>query len=462
MTTANFPPLDLSKPRRIHVVGVGGAGMSAIASVLSAMGHDVTGSDLKASPALDRLATTGVRVQVGHDGALMQNAELLSISTAIPDDNFEVVQARSRGLRVYSRAETLAAICAVRRVIAVSGTHGKTTTTTLLSLILVEGGMHPSFMIGGDVNEIGTNAVWDRGEWLVVEADESDGTFLVIDHEIAVLTNVEADHLDYYGGFDELKAAFDSFCAGASRGVFANADDPLAAEIGARHGAKLVGTSDLATYRIESQIAGHDGVSFDLVTEGRNLGKLSLPVSGAKLANNAAIAAATALGMGVDFDSVKRALARFGGVARRYEHRGASRGVEFVDDYAHLPSEVGAVIEAARSTGPERVVVVFQPHRYSRTSMLYEGFADSFMKADVVVITGIYPAGEQPIPGVTGKLVAEVVEAAHPETPVVYVGSRDQVAPEVASLLRPGDLCLSLGAGDLTTLADEILASPTW
>ncbi len=243
--------------------------MSAVASVLASMGHRVTGSDLKWSPALDRLASSGVRVQVGHDGSLMEDAEILSISTAVHEDNPEVMLARQRGLQVASRAETLAAICASRRLIAVSGTHGKTTTATLLALVLVEAGLHPSFLIGGDVNEIGTNAVWDRGDWLVVEADESDGTFLVLDPEIAVLTNVEPDHLDYYGGFDELVAAFDEYCSKASRGVVASADDVVAAEVGRRHGAALVGFSAGADVRIDELHAGRDGVSFDLVRAGQ-------------------------------------------------------------------------------------------------------------------------------------------------------------------------------------------------
>ncbi len=302
-------PLDLSGSRRIHVVGVGGAGMSAIASVLASMGHRVTGSDLKASPALDRLVASGVRVQVGHDGSLMTDAEILSISTAVHEDNPEVKLARERGLRVASRAETLAAISSSRRLIAVSGTHGKTTTTTLLALVLVEAGLHPSFLVGGDVNEIGTNAVWDRGDWLVVEADESDGTFLKLDPEIAVLTNIEPDHLDYYGGFDNLVAAFDEYCAMASSGVVANADDPVASEVGRRHGAELVGTSPAADVRIEDLRAGRDGVSFDLVRAGNRLGRLSLPVSGANLASNAAIAAVTALRLGVPIEAAGRAFA---------------------------------------------------------------------------------------------------------------------------------------------------------
>jgi UDP-N-acetylmuramate--alanine ligase len=462
MSVRDGARVDLSESRRIHVVGVGGAGMSAVASVLATMGHRVTGSDLKASPALDRLAACGVRVQVGHDGVLMADAELLSISTAVHEDNPEVKLAREMGIQVASRANTLAAICASRRLIAVSGTHGKTTTTTLLALVLVEGGLHPSFLVGGDVNEIGTNAVWDKGDWLVVEADESDGTFLALDPEIAVLTSVEPDHLDYYGGFDKLVAAFDEYCDKASGGVVASADDAIAAEVGRRHGAELVGISRDADVRIENLRVGREGVSFDLARSDKLLGRLALPVSGAKLASNAAIAAVTALRVGVPMDAAERAFARFAGVARRFEHRGEAGGVRFVDDYAHLPTEVRAVLEAARSNTTGRVVAVFQPHRYSRTAAVWSQFADAFGDADAVVITDVYAAGEQPVPGVTGKLIADAVANTQPETMVLYVPDRESLATQVAALLRPGDLCITLGAGDLTTLADELLGDPSW
>jgi UDP-N-acetylmuramate--alanine ligase len=323
--------------------------------------------------------------------------------------------------------------------------------------VLVEAGLHPSFLVGGDVNEIGTNAVWDRGEWLVVEADESDGTFLALEPEIAVLTSVEPDHLDFYGGFDELVSAFDDFCSKATSGVVASADDPIASEVGRRHGAELVGISPGADVRIEELRAAREGVSFDLVRAGNRLGRLSLPVSGANLASNAAIAAVTALRLGVPVDAAERAFARFAGVARRFEHRGEARGVRFVDDYAHLPTEVAAVLEAARSTTSGRVVAVFQPHRYSRTAAVWSQFTDAFGGADAVVITDVYPAGEQPLPGVTGKLIADAVSLAHPELSVLYVPDRESLAGQVAALLRPGDLCLTLGAGDLTSLPDELI-----
>jgi UDP-N-acetylmuramate--alanine ligase len=455
-------PIDLAGSSRVHIVGAGGAGMSAIASVLSTMGHRVTGSDLKSSPAVERLVASGIAVSIGHDGSLMNDAELLAISTAIRPDNPEVVLAENRGVRVASRAEILAAICALRRVVAISGTHGKTTTTTLVALVFVEAGRHPSFLIGGDVNEFGTNAVWDRGEWLVVEADESDSTFLALEPQISVVTNIEADHLDHYGGFAQLVDAFDTFCARAARAVVANADDPVAAEVGRRHGALLVGKAADADLRIVDHSAGRGGVSFGLERDGELLGRLALPVSGANLASNAATAAAVAISVGIPLEAVERAFARFAGVSRRFEHRGEAGGVRFVDDYAHLPTEVSAVLEAARSMSPGRLVVVFQPHRYSRTAALYEEFAGSFEGADVVVVTDVYPAGENPVPGVTGKLLADAVAAAEPGIPVHYVARRDEIAAAVAGLLRPGDLCLTLGAGDLTGLPDELLEELSW
>jgi UDP-N-acetylmuramate--alanine ligase len=454
--------IDLSQRQRIHLVGVGGAGMSAIASVLTAMGHTVTGSDLKSSATTQRLAAGGVDVSIGHDAAHVGDAELVMISTAISATNPEVVEARRRRVPVLTRAEATAAVAACRRCVAVSGTHGKTTTTSMLALILVEAGLRPSFLIGGDINEIGTNAVWDTGAWLVIEADESDGTFLALDPEVAVVTNVEPDHLDFYGGFAQLVAAFDRFCTGRPGGVVVGADDAVAAELGRSHGADLVGTAVDATFRIEGVAAGRDGVSFEVTKAGESLGTISVPVMGANIARNAAVATVTALRVGATFDDAVRAFARFAGVARRFESRGEAGGVRFVDDYAHLPTEVRAVLEAARQTGPERVVVVFQPHRYSRIGALGEQFADAFSAADIVVVTDIFAAGEQPMPGVTGRLVADAVAANHPDLDVSYIAGRPELRRHLTSVLRSGDLCLTLGAGDLTSLPDELLAEPRW
>lgn len=453
--------VDLSRPRRVHVVGVGGAGMSAIAAVLAAMGHRVTGSDLKWSVALERLRAVGVEVHVGHDQAHVGDADLVTASSAVVESNPELVEARRLGLPVLSRASVLAAVCACRRTVAVSGTHGKTTTTSMLALTLVEAGLRPSFLIGGDVNEIGTNAVWDSGEWLVVEADESDGTFLEIDPEVAVVTNIEADHLDHYGSFEALVAAFDQFCANRPGGVVAGADDLRSAEIGRRHGAVLVGTAHDATYRVADIRRDVSGVSFGLVHDGTSLGRIDLPVTGAKIAQNAAMATVAALTIGAPVSAAAGALARFAGVARRYEPRGERNGVRFVDDYAHLPTEVQAVLETAAGEG-RRLVVVFQPHRYSRVAALSAEFADAFVGADVVVVTDVFPAGEAPVPGVTGRLVSDAVTRAHPEIDVRYVAGRAELGAAVAELLRPGDLCLTLGAGDLTSLPEELLGAAAW
>jgi UDP-N-acetylmuramate--alanine ligase len=456
-------PADLlrrvDRPITVHVVGIGGAGMSAIATALRAMGHLVTGSDLKASAVTDRLRRGGIDVTIGHAAENVGSADLVTVSSAIPDRNPEVVEARTRGVAVLSRAESLAAIASLRRCVAVAGTHGKTTTASMLALLLVEAGMRPSFLIGGDVNEIGTNAVWDDGEWLVVEADESDGTFLSLVPDIAVVTNVEADHLDHYGSFDAVRAAFESFVTSARVRRVVGGDDAVAAEIGRSSGADVVGTAPDSTYRIVDIELARSSLAFGLDgPAGDSLGHLAVPVPGLHNAKNAAVAAVTALAVGVPFDAVARALARFAGVARRFEFRGTLDGVTFVDDYAHLPSEVRAALAAARDGGWPRVVAVFQPHRYSRTSELWEEFGRSFADADEVVVTDVYGAGEAPVPGVSGRLVADAVRHEYPHKPVHYVSGRSDLRELVGRILRSGDLCCTLGAGDLTSLPDELMS----
>jgi UDP-N-acetylmuramate--alanine ligase len=454
--------LDLTTPRRIHVVGIGGAGMSAIAQVLRDMGHTVTGSDLKDSPVAQRLRSHGITVAVGHRAESVGDAEAVTFSPAVGPDNPELVAAADGGLRVVPRSEMLAAICATRRCLAVSGTHGKTTTASMLSLILVEAGLRPSFVIGADVNEIGTNAVWDTGEWLVVEADESYGTFTAIRPDLAVLTNVEADHLDYYETFDALRAAFGGFVAAAGEGAVVCADDPEAAAIGRATGAVAVGSGADPDYRIGDLELHRSSVSFTLTGPDGPLGPLHIGVPGEHNARNAAVAVVAALRAGAPFDAARAALARFAGVPRRFEFRGEAGGVTFVDDYAHLPTEVRAALATARTGGWSRVVAVFQPHRFSRTAALAAEFGTAFADADVLVVTDVYSAGERPVPGVSGRLVADAVRAQDPRLPVTYAPGWDDVARAVSGLLRAGDLCLTLGAGDLTDLPDVLLESPQW
>jgi len=447
--------IDLTRPRRIHIIGAGGAGMSAIATVLAAMGHQVSGSDLKDSNGLHRLAAAGVDVHVGHDAALVDAADLVAISTAIPPRNPEVRAAKERHIPVVRRAEILGAIAATRRCIAVSGTHGKTTTSSMLALVLVEAQLEPSFIIGGELNEIGGGAVWDDGDWFVVEADESDGTFVELPAEHVIVTNVEADHLDYYGTLNAIRAAFDRFLDAPGIKVVC-ADDPTSAELGRAHGAVLYGTSDGATVRIDRAHTERSGATFDVVRGGTRLGTVQLPVPGLHNVRNATAAITMALELGVPFDVCRVALARYAGVARRFQFRGTAGGVTFVDDYAHNPGKVAAVLEAARAGGWRRVVCVFQPHRYSRTQALAGAFGPSFDDADVVVVMDVYGAGEAPRPGVTGKLIVDAILEHRPWKRVAWLPRREDVLTYLAQELRPGDLCLTVGAGDVTALAAEL------
>ncbi|WP_419931952.1 UDP-N-acetylmuramate--L-alanine ligase [Candidatus Poriferisodalis sp.] len=456
------PPVDLEELRSIHLVGAGGAGMNAIGLVLAEMGHTVSGSDLRAGPGMTRLAAHGGRVSIGHDAANIGSADIVAHSSAVPHDNAELVEARRRGIPVLSRAELLAGICRRKQTLAVGGTHGKTTTSSMLALCLVAAGERPSFLVGGDVNEIGSGAVWDTaGEWFVVEADESDGTHLQLVADAVLVTNIEPDHLDHYGNFEELAAAFERFAGSASGPRIVCADDRRAAAMAARiGGCATYGRSAGADYRIVDAYSSRTGAGFELVAGTTSIGRCDMPLPGLHNVTNAAGALAAALELGAAASPMVEALGRFAGVARRFERRGERDGVSFIDDYAHLPTEVAAAIAAARSGGWERIVAVFQPHRYSRTAALWQDFADSFAEADQVVLTDIYAAGEVPRPGVSTELVLGALLDTHPYASVAYLPGRTELRTYLRSHLRSGDLCLTLGAGDLTTLPDELLHVP--
>jgi UDP-N-acetylmuramate--alanine ligase len=456
--------LDLARPKRVHIVGIGGAGMSAIATVLLAMGHSVSGSDAADSERLRRLEAAGARVHVGHDRNSLDDAEVVAVSTAIPPSNVEVVEAAARGLRVWRRAELLAAICATRRTVAVSGTHGKTTTSAMLATILRDTGRRPSYIIGGDLVGLGPGAAWEHGsEWLVVEADESDGTFLELRAEAVVVTSIEPDHLDFYGDEATLHVAFRGFVSGAAGPKVLCADDAGASSLATVPDlVRLVtyGTSDTATVRIEEVAVGRDSSSFSIRVAGTAAGPFQIGAPGWHNVRNAAAAITMAHALGTPWADAGRALAGYRGVARRFERRGDRGGVTFIDDYGHLPGEVAAVLATAAAGDWDRVVAVFQPHRYTRTASLWRDFSDAFGEADVLLVTDIYPAGESPVAGVTGRLIADAVSGAHPNADVRYVPTLDAAAAELRRTLKPGDLCLTLGAGDLTTLPDRFLEPP--
>ena len=461
---------DLSGNRRVHVNGAGGSGMSPIATVLLAMGHRVSGSDAADSVALRHLESLGAEVAVGHDPALVAAADVVVRSTAVPDTDPEVAAARASGRTVWRRADVLAAICRLRRTIAVSGTHGKTTTSSMLAVTFERLGWRPSFIIGGDIAGVGPGARWDGdGEWFVVEADESDGTFVELGAEATLVTSLEPDHLEFYGGMDGLVTAFERFVSEPAGPVVLCGDDPGASRLAA-----VRSRGDLWTYgqsagtdvRISGVELGRSGSTFELEVKDRAGGAapaagpvtvgVSLAVPGLHNVRNAAGVVTMAAALGAGWEAAAAAIGGFRGVARRYEDRGEAGGVSFIDGYDHLPTEVAAALAPARSGGWPRLVAVFQPHRFSRTEGLWRDFADSFAGADVVVITGIYPAGEAPRPGVTGRLVFEGVQAAHPEADIHYAETLDDAARLVTTLLRPGDLCLTLGAGDITTLPGRL------
>ncbi len=444
-------------PRRIHIIGVGGAGMSGVAVVLAAMGHRVTGSDQRSTPVTDRLVAAGIPVAIGHRAEHLGAAEVVTASPAVGADNPEMAEAHRRGLPVVGRAEVLAMIAGTRRSVAVAGTHGKTTTSSMLVLALGAAGLRPSFLVGTEVGDLGTNGAFDEGEWMVLEADESYGSFGALAPEMTVLTSVEPDHLDHYGTLDALRGAFGRLLAATSGRSLVNADEPGAASLGATVGAASVGESPGADYRIADLELAVGSSSFSLVGPGGPLGRATVGTPGRHNVANASLALAAALEIGASFQAAAAALAGFRGAPRRYEQRGERGGVTFVDDYGHLPGEVEPTIATARRGGFARVIAVFQPHRYTRTQALADQFGHAFDGADVLVVTDIYGAGEPPIPGVSGRLVADAVAAANPTLALHYAATRDELRPLVASLLRSGDLCLTLGAGDLTTLPDELM-----
>lgn len=450
------PVVDLSRPRRVHVVAIGGAGMSAIATVLAGQGHLVTGSDHADGPALEPLRRLGVRCHVGHDAAHVGDAELVVISTAVPDDNVEVLEARRRGLPVLRRIDLLPALAATQPFLSVSGTHGKTTTTAMLATALVAAGADPSYLVGAPVASLGGAAATGSGPWFVIEADESDGSFLAGPRAAALVTNVEPDHLEFWGGWDQLRQGFADFLAGTDGPRLVCADDPEAAALADAVGADTYGVHPAATYRIDDLQLSSSGSRFALVHPNGHV-RVSVAAPGLHNALDAAGALSVAGALGVDLVAAAAGLADFTGAARRFERRGHAAGVEFVDDYAHLPTEVRAALAAGRSGGWSRVVAVFQPHRYSRTQALWEEFATAFDQADLLVLTDIYPAGEAPRAGVTGELLLDAVRAARPELAVRWAPTLDDVVDVLADELRPGDLCMTVGAGDVTTLADRVI-----
>ena len=456
-----IPPADALG--RVHFIGVGGAGMSGIARIMLARGLAVSGCDAKESRALAALRALGARVDVGHDVAHVADADTVVTSSAIRPGNPELAEARRVGRRVLPRAAALASVMAGSRGLAVAGTAGKTTTTSMLTVALQACGRDPSYAIGGDLNEPGSNAHAGTGEFFVAEADESDRSFLLLSPEAAIVTNVEPDHLDNYGDAAAVEAAFEAFLERIPAGGCAvlGADDAgsrALVPVAVRCGLTTVtfGSAEDADVRVDGLVLAGERSQFALFAGGRRLGEVSLAVPGAHNAVNAAGALALGLALGLPFTDMARGLGEFSGARRRFELKGVAAGVRVYDDYAHHPAKVRAALAAAREVAAGgRVIVVFQPHLFSRTQHFAAEFGEQLAQADQVIVMDVFAAREDPVPGVTGALVADAI--ALPPGHVVFTPSWSEVPDLVAERARPGDLVLTVGAGDVTMLGPQIL-----
>lgn len=445
--------------QHIHFVGIGGSGMSGIAEVLITLGYKVSGSDAKASDTTRRLEQLGAAVAPGHRAENIGGAHVVVTSTAVAPNNPEVVEAHRRNIPVIPRIEMLAELARLKYTVAVAGTHGKTTTTSLISLVLQSGGLDPTVVVGGRMHNIGTGARVGRGDYLVAEADESDGSFLKLTPTLAVVTNIDDDHLDYWGTVDKLTDGFDAFANKVPfyGTVFLGVDDPGSRRLLPRVRRPVVtyGFAGDAEIRAEDLRATPSETSFRVTRSGRSLGDVRWPVMGRHNAANALAAVGAGLELGLSFKTIADALARFEGVGRRLEKKGDAGGVTVMDDYGHHPTEIRATLAALRQRWPDRrLVTLFQPHRYSRTRLLGAEFAACFEQTDVLGLLDIYAAGESPIPGVSSDALAERL-AAHGRAAVRLPADR---GPEqLRALVRPGDVVLTLGAGDVWKWGERLL-----
>jgi UDP-N-acetylmuramate--alanine ligase len=448
------------KIKHIHFVGIGGIGMSGIAEVLLNLGYKVSGSDLRESDTTRRLRQLGGEIQIGHRPGNITSPHVVVISSAVKKDNVEVIAAREKQVPVIPRAEMLAELMRLKYGVAIAGAHGKTTTTSLVATVLAAGGIDPTVVIGGKLNSLGSNAKLGQGEFLVAEADESDGSFLKLSPTIAVVTNIDAEHLDYYKDINEIKDAFLQFINKVPfYGVaILCLDQPhiqsLIPKIEKRY--LTYGMSSQADYQATDVTFMPLGSKFRVVNHTGDLGSFELSIPGLHNVSNSIAAIAVARELEVDLEVIRRALKDFSGVQRRFQIKGEAKGVLVVDDYGHHPTEVRATLAAAKAALGRRVVCVFQPHRYTRTKHLLEEFFTAFNQADRVIIMDIYAAGEQPIPGVSGQAVYEGIRK-YGHKDVAYLGGRDEIVKHLCETLREGDLLLTLGAGDVWKLGESVL-----
>jgi UDP-N-acetylmuramate--alanine ligase len=444
----------------VHFIGIGGIGMSGIAEVLHNLGHRVQGSDQSDSANVQRLREKGIDVFVGQQAENLGEAEVVVVSTAIKKDNPELVAAREKHLPIVRRAEMLAELMRFRNAIAIGGTHGKTTTTSMVATLLEAGNLDPTVINGGIINAYGTNARMGEGEWMVVEADESDGTFLKLPADVAVITNIDPEHLDHYGNFDAVRAAFRQFVENVpfyGFGVMCLDHPEVQALVGKIEDRKVItyGENPQADVRFSNMRFENGKSRFDVEIRRRRTGKifnmkdLALPMPGRHNVSNACAAIAVANRLGISEEDIRKGLASFGGVKRRFTFTGEVNGVQIFDDYGHHPVEIRAVLNAARESCSGRVIAIHQPHRYSRLASLFNDFAHCFNDADTIILAPVYAAGEAPIEGACSESLVEATKAAG-HRDVRYITGADEIAPLISGIAQPGDFVVLLGAGNIT------------
>ncbi len=450
------------KIQRIHFVGIGGIGMSGIAEVLVNLGYQVSGSDLKASPATERLQSMGAAIRLGHDAGCIEGAQAVVISSAVRSDNPEVLAAHAAKIPVIPRGEMLSELMRMKQGVAVAGSHGKTTTTSMIAQVLSAAGLDPTIVIGGKLNILGSNAKLGKGQLLVAEADESDGSFLLLNPTLAVITNIDREHLDHYRDLDAICDAFQTFANKVPfyGAVFLCMDDANASNLRPRINRRVVTYGTNPQVEIRARDIRQEGfrTTFHVTADGVDLGGFSLGVPGHHMVLNALAAIGVALELNVGVESIRESLAAFTGAERRFTSKGEKDGVLVVDDYGHHPTEIAATLKAARKGFPaRRIVAAFQPHRYTRTQALMEEFGRAFFEADVVLLTDIYPASEPPLPGVTGEALAETLRR-HGQRDVRFVADVEELPKELKVVTQPGDLVITFGAGSITHAGPAFLA----
>ena len=454
--------MDLQAYHRFHFVGIGGMGMRALAVILLDKGYEISGSDMNDSPFLEDFRKKGATIYIGHDASHVRGADCLIISSAISPDNPELLEAKKEGIPTFHRSDVLAAIFKWGKGIAVAGAHGKSTTSAMIGQIFYDAKTDPTIVLGASADYIHGNSTLGKGDYVIAEADESDGSFLKFSTYMAVVTNIEDDHLDHYGTVENIRKAFVEFISHISypNGVAILCTDSEGVQaILPKVKEKVItyGLNEQAEYRAVHKRYSNKHMFFDVVHRGEILGTIELQIPGTHNIRDALGAVIAGLYCGISFETIKEALSHFVGVKRRFETKSRAHDLWIVDDYAHHPTEIEATLRAARETGDHRIICAFQPHRYSRTQLLQQEFAEAFDDADVLFFTDIYAASEAPIPGVDGHLIPDLVQKRHPGKEIHYVENVNEMAKALYDFVKPGDMIITMGAGSIYRAGEELI-----